>query len=183
MKQSQIRILVLDDGIDTTHRTAELLNHWGFGVTSRPSAATALKSILRTRPDVVVLDLTQPHLNGFRLAKLLNKFPGYRTIPLIAISSCFNRVDRAQAREVGINHYLRKPANPDYLKKLIERETYISDSGVFGVVRMNYPILDITDANTIETLRKYSRPSRHEETVYERTVVKIRSYEQAEVNR
>lgn len=121
MDIARIHILVVDDMVDAADTTVELLSIWGYDAVACYSGATALKSACIRRPDVVLLDLAMPEMDGFAFAGLFHELPDCRSVPLIALSGYSSRAYRVRALEVGIRHYLLKPADPECLKDLLAR--------------------------------------------------------------
>jgi two-component system CheB/CheR fusion protein len=113
---------VVDDWADAADSTVELLTLWGYDARACYDGATALESARAQRPDAVLLDLVMPRMDGFRFAQLFREPPGRTSIPIIAISGYTGAAHYARAREVGIQHYLLKPANPERLRELLAWE-------------------------------------------------------------
>jgi CheY-like chemotaxis protein len=122
MDIARIYILVVDDLVDTADTTVELLSIWGYNAIACYSGATALKSVSLHPPSAVILDLAMPRMDGFHFTRLFHKLPGCGSIPIIALSGYSSAAYRSSAREVGILHYLVKPADPNCLKDILARE-------------------------------------------------------------
>jgi len=71
---------------------------------------------------VVLLDLAMPRMDGFAFAGLFHELPDCGSVPLIALSGYSSQTYRARAWEVGIRHYLLKPADPEILRDLLDQE-------------------------------------------------------------
>src|SRR5579872_1337929 len=122
MDVAQFHILVVDDYLDAADSTVELLTIWGYDAIACYSGATGIEYARARRPDAVLLDLAMPNMDGFQFARLFQKMPECRSVPLIALSGLTSNAYRARAREVGISHYLLKPADPTCLKNLLAHE-------------------------------------------------------------
>jgi CheY-like chemotaxis protein len=122
MASTRIHILVVDDLRDAADSIVDLLSIWGYDAVACYSGAAALDSARLHPPTVILLDLAMPRMNGFRFTELLREVPGCRSVSIIAISGYTSLDFRARARNVGIRHYLLKPADPECLKDLLERE-------------------------------------------------------------
>jgi DNA-binding response OmpR family regulator len=116
---NQSRVLVVEADADTADSYATLLRLWGFDVQACYDAETALAIACRYRPQVVLLDIALPRMNGFQVALRLRKQAGTRRPVCIAISGYANEAYRLRSREVGIHHYLVKPVSPDFLHELL----------------------------------------------------------------
>jgi CheY-like chemotaxis protein len=114
-------ILVVDDYVDAVDTTVELLSIWGYDATACYSGAAALESASICRPDVVLLDLAMPRMDGFQFARLFHNLFGCGLIPIIAQSGYPSAEYRVRARAAGIHAYLLKPAEPALLKSLLVR--------------------------------------------------------------
>ncbi|MCE9567947.1 MAG: response regulator [Planctomycetes bacterium] len=112
-------ILVVDDLADAADSLSELLALWDYDAEPHYSGVTALEAARSHKPDAVLLDIGMPRMTGFQFALLFRALPGCGTIPVLAITG-YDLLTR-QAREVGIDHYLVKPADPDLLRELLGR--------------------------------------------------------------
>ena len=121
MDGARLRILVVDDYVDAADSTVELLSMWGYDAVACYNGATALESVCLHRPDAVVLELFMPRMNGFQFTGLFRELPGCGTIPIIAVSGYHSQDYRSKAREAGIQNYLLKPTDPEYLKDVLTR--------------------------------------------------------------
>src|SRR6516165_6527095 len=119
VRAKQLRVLVVDDDADTADSYAALLRLWGFDVQACYDAETALAIASRYRPQVVLLDIALPRMNGFQVALRLRKQAGTGQAVCIAISGYANEAYRLRSREVGFHHYLVKPVSPDFLHELL----------------------------------------------------------------
>jgi CheY-like chemotaxis protein len=122
MDVARIHILVVDDLVDAVDTTVELLSIWGYDAVACSTGAAALESACLRRPAVVLLDLAMPEMDGFEFAELFQGLPDCGSVPLIALSGYSCQAYRAKAWEVGIRHYLLKPADPECLRDLLALE-------------------------------------------------------------
>ena len=114
-----LHILVVDDDRDTTEAMRILLKLWGFVVLTANTGAGAVKAADIFPPDVVLLDLGLPGMDGLAVARQIRQFGGKQPV-IIAISSHGQDEDRRRAREAGCDHFLLKPLDPDELKTLLQ---------------------------------------------------------------
>lgn len=115
------RALVVDDMPDVAEMLAMFLKHAGYAVVTALSAFDALEAANAAPFDVVVSDIGMPQMNGYELAKALRALPGYRAVPLIAVTGFSIYDDRGRALQSGFNAHLTKPIDPMSLLELIER--------------------------------------------------------------
>ena len=114
------RILVVDDDADIREALRALLELRGHRVAEAPDGATALQLAEANKPDIVILDIGLPAVDGFEVAERLSSLPG--TTPfVIGLSGFAQDKDFARARHGGFDAYLSKPAGVDELLRLIER--------------------------------------------------------------
>jgi CheY-like chemotaxis protein len=113
------RVLVVEDCPDMVQTLSVLLELWGHEVYSAHDGPSGLEAARAFRPDVVLLDIGLPHLDGFALARELREQEGLADVQLIAISGYGQATFRQQARNVGIDQYLLKPVEPEELQQLL----------------------------------------------------------------
>jgi CheY-like chemotaxis protein len=110
-----LRILVVDDNVDAARSLALFLRRAGHATASSHDGVKALESVSSFKPDVVLLDIGLPGMNGYDVARAIR---GRTPATLIAMSG-YNREEDAQV--VVFDHYLVKPVNPDTLLALLSR--------------------------------------------------------------
>jgi len=121
MQLARNHILVVDDLADAADSTVELLSVWGYNAIACYGGAAALEYAHSLRPDLVLLDLVMPCMDGFQFAGLFHELPKCRSVPIIAVSGQPSHAYRMRALEAGINQYLLKPAEPALLRSLLAR--------------------------------------------------------------
>jgi len=112
------RILVVDDSVDSAETLAELLKIWGHDVRLAHDGPGAVAAARDYRPEVVLLDIGLPGMDGFAVAAQLRK-EGIGGRMLVALTGYGEKQDRDKARQVGFDHHLVKPIDPDILQKLL----------------------------------------------------------------
>lgn len=105
-------ILVVDDEQDLSLMMAELLIDAGFDARTVDNGREALAQILADPPDLVLLDVDMPELDGFEVAAMLKSDPATATIPIIMVSGHDGRGSRLIGLESGAEDYLAKPVDP-----------------------------------------------------------------------
>jgi PAS domain S-box-containing protein len=128
------RVLLVDDNADAVDSLAVLLRHRGYLAHTATDGAGALTLAETIRPDVIVLDLGMPQVNGYDVARTVRRRPGGADILLIAATGWGSKEDRRQTREAGFDAHLTKPLNPDELIRLIESRVSCSDDQRDGQV-------------------------------------------------
>ncbi len=112
------RVLVVDDNVDMVTMLASSLRHFGYSVQVAHTGPDGLKSAEQWRPDVVLLDIGLPELDGYEVARSLRSNPEYKP-KLIAITGYGRDHDKALAREAGFDAHMVKPYDFHELEKLI----------------------------------------------------------------
>jgi len=113
------RALIVDDSADNADMLAMLLRIWGYQVKVCYGGVSALEVALTFRPQVVLLDVGMPGMNGFQVASGLREMPGLEETIIIGISGHAGEDCRSRARAMGMNHYLIKPEDPVHLQGLL----------------------------------------------------------------
>jgi len=112
------RILIVDDNADAANALRYLLENEGHQVRVASDGPQGLALARDFMPDVVLLDIGLPKLNGFEIAKLIRGDSSLRQVTLIAISGYGQASDRVRASDVGFDHYLTKPVDVGALQRL-----------------------------------------------------------------
>jgi len=115
------RILVVDDNEDAATALAMMLRLEGHEVESFFSAAEALARAVEFKPEVALLDIGLPEMDGYELAQRLRESVGPRRIRLVALTGYGQAEDRERARSVGFDEHLVKPADLRALQQVLER--------------------------------------------------------------
>jgi PAS domain S-box-containing protein len=114
-----LRIVIADDNRDAAESLAMLLQIDGHQVSVAHDGAEALSIIDAVHPQVVVLDIGMPGLNGYQVAQRIRSSPNSEAIVLVALTGWGQAQDLARAKAAGFDHHLVKPAEPDAVRSLI----------------------------------------------------------------
>ena len=135
----KLRVLVADDQRDATDGLARLVRCWGYEVRWAYDAATALEVAAAQLPDVVLLDIGMPRLNGCGLAEQLRLDVRHENCLLIAVTSHANEQRRQQCALAGIDLVLIKPVDCEIIELLLTLESQHlglpQPAGAAGAVR------------------------------------------------
>jgi len=118
---SGLRILVVEDNPDGAESMAEILQMYGHEVGIAGDGPTALKMAPMFKPDVVLLDIGLPKMNGWDVARQLSAPRPLETPFIIAVTGYGRKEDRQHSAETGINLHLLKPVDPIELQAILER--------------------------------------------------------------
>ena len=116
---SKHRILIADDNLDVTETFQVMLQILGHEVETAHDGIEALGKAEQFRPNVIVLDIGMPKLNGYDTARRIRQKPWSRNVVLIAITGWGNDKDKRQSEEAGFNFHLVKPVDPMALGDLL----------------------------------------------------------------
>jgi putative two-component system response regulator len=110
------RILVVDDYDANLNLLARLLSRDGYVVYKATNGLDALTLVAREQPDLVLLDVIMPRLNGFEVCRELKRQASTRLIPVVLVTSLQGSQDRIEGIEAGADDFLTKPVNPHELR-------------------------------------------------------------------
>jgi CheY-like chemotaxis protein len=113
-------VLVVDDMDDVAESLAELLGIWGHKTRVAHDGRSALETVRVFHPDVVLLDIGMPGMDGYEVARRLRVEHGQRTL-LVALTGYGQTQDREAARAAGFDAHLVKPVDLDALNELLAR--------------------------------------------------------------
>ena len=116
-----LRILVVDDNCDGADSLAEILALMGNDTRTAYDGQQAVSMASVFRPDVVLLDIGLPKLNGYEACRLIRQQSWSNGVMLIAITGWGQLKDRERTREAGFDHHLIKPVDPQALLTLLAR--------------------------------------------------------------
>ncbi|WP_322403074.1 hybrid sensor histidine kinase/response regulator [Massilia luteola] len=116
-----LRVLVVDDNADAAQMLAALLEVQGHAVSVEYDARGALARARNEHPDVLLLDIGLPDMDGYELARRLRAQPENADATLVALTGYGQSQDRAEARQAGFDHYLVKPADLNEVNEVLSR--------------------------------------------------------------
>ena len=116
---SQLRVLVVDDNVDAAESIAMLLSLEGYEVHSVHTAQEALDVAQSFQPQLVLLDIGLPGMDGYEVARRLRTQQRIERLHLVAITGYGQQSDRERAREAGFDEHLVKPVDPDALREVL----------------------------------------------------------------
>ena len=116
---SEKKIMVIDDE-PAVHRLLQIiLEVEGYRITGLGSNESTRDSVTAGKPDLVILDIMMPELNGFDVLRMLKSDEETRDIPVVVLTACNRRQEREKALRLGAASYLTKPFQPAELVKVI----------------------------------------------------------------
>jgi two-component system, OmpR family, response regulator len=122
------KILVVDDDPDQVEVVRWSLKKAGFAIGTAANGVDALVKTRSVLPDLIVLDLMLPELNGFDICKTVRKDPATASIPIIMLTGMRSEFSRMAGFECGVTLFLTKPYSPDELVSKVEEVLKLSPS-------------------------------------------------------
>ena len=118
-ERGHLRVMVVDDNADAARMLAALLEVQGHTVSVAYDAAGALARAKAERPDVLLLDIGLPDMDGYQLARRLRSQPESAGAMLVALTGYGQAQDREEAQAAGFDHYLVKPADLNHVNEVL----------------------------------------------------------------
>jgi two-component system cell cycle response regulator DivK len=109
------RILVVEDQEDNRQIIRDMLSGTGYEILEAENGEEALAAVAKQRPDLILMDIQMPVLDGYEATRRIKADPGLRSIPIIAITSYALSGDEQKARAAGCDDYVPKPYSPRQL--------------------------------------------------------------------
>jgi two-component system CheB/CheR fusion protein len=118
---SNLRTLVVDDYQDSADSLALLVQVWGHEVVVAYNGPDALGLVRAHQPDVVLLDIAMPGLDGYEVARRLRQMPSMNKALLVAITGYGSDADVRRCKETGIDYHFTKPVDPPELQRVLAK--------------------------------------------------------------
>ncbi len=116
-------VMVVDDSVTVRKVTSRLLERNGMNVLTAKDGVDAIAQLQEHRPDIMLLDIEMPRMDGFEVANLIRHDEGLKDLPIIMITSRTGEKHRERAMSIGVNEYLGKPYQESLLLDSIEKWT------------------------------------------------------------
>jgi len=106
------KILVVEDQEDNRQILRDLLSSAGYEMSEAENGQEALVAVAKERPDLILMDIQLPIMDGYEATRRIKSDPKTRAIPIIVVTSYALSGDEAKAREAGCDAYVTKPYSP-----------------------------------------------------------------------
>ena len=116
-------VMVTDDSVTVRKVTSRLLNREGYDVITAKDGLDAVRQLQDVVPDVMLLDIEMPNMDGFEVAQHVKNSVRLKHVPIIMITSRTGQKHRERAKGIGVEHYMGKPYQEDALLEKIEEFT------------------------------------------------------------
>ena len=114
-----LRVLVVDDNVDAAETMLLLLKASGHTVRTAYDGPTALEVAIEFHPNIVLLDIGLPGIDGYEVAKRLRHEPDLSGVVLVAMTGYGTEADKQLSKDAGFNHHLVKPASFIKVKEIL----------------------------------------------------------------
>jgi DNA-binding response OmpR family regulator len=114
------KILVVDDEVDLVETVRFPLEMEGFDVLVSYNGEDALNQARKESPDLIILDLMLPKLDGYKVCRLLKFDERYKHIPILMLTAKTQEKDKTLGMDSGANEYITKPFEMDYLMEKVK---------------------------------------------------------------
>ncbi len=115
------RILLIEDNAQNRYLASFLLTKRGHEVFEAVTGPLGLEMAARLRPDLILLDIQLPGMDGHAVARTIKSDPGLRSIPIVAVTSYAMAGDREKCLAAGAEGYIEKPIHPESFVADVER--------------------------------------------------------------
>jgi len=126
--QRHLRVLVVDDARDVRNLVAAHLKRGGHQVLLAADADQALEIAVEEKPDLAIVDIMMPGMNGYQLTEKLREMPITEEMPIIVLTARAGGADRAHAFRVGADAYVQKPFELQRLSDEIASVMMLADA-------------------------------------------------------
>lgn len=116
----QKTVLIVEDYADTRNMMRYLLQGFGYAVVEAENGQEAVEKAKQATPDLILMDLSLPVMDGFAATQIIRKFDGFSKVPIIAVTAYGNSYYR-QAIEAGCDDLINKPLDFDKLEPILEQ--------------------------------------------------------------
>jgi len=113
------KVLIVDDSPTQVMSLKRLVEDWGYETLTAEGGDQALEIARKKMPNVILMDVVMPGMNGFQAARRLSRDQATRSIPVIFVSIKDDEADRVWGMRQGAIAYITKPVDPDILQSAI----------------------------------------------------------------
>jgi two-component system cell cycle response regulator DivK len=121
LPNSKATILYVEDNPDNRTLVRRILAAEDYSLLEAVNAVDALKILQRERPDLILMDINMPDMDGYTLTAKIRAMPGFERIPILALTANVMRGDKEKTLEAGCDGYIQKPLDIDQLIREVEK--------------------------------------------------------------
>jgi len=115
------KVLAVDDKPNIIMLIKSKLKANGFEVITAYNGATALELAFSEKPDLVLLDIMMPNMDGFEVFQKLKENDSMKDVPVVFLTASGQRSDESRAMEMGAKYFLTKPFSPNHLLEIVNK--------------------------------------------------------------
>jgi two-component system CheB/CheR fusion protein len=134
-----VRVLVVDDDRDTAESLGVFLRQAGHEVAVALDGRAGIEAATAAPPEVVVLDIGLPGLDGYTVARRLRQMPALADATLVALSGFGGDAEKAHSRDAGFDYHLVKPVGAEVLQEVIATHRSLERRASLGIERLDDP--------------------------------------------
>jgi two-component system cell cycle response regulator DivK len=114
-------ILYVEDNVDNRTLVRRILLSEDYNLIEAVNAKEALQVLETTKPDLILMDINMPDMDGYTLTARIKTTPGFERVPILALTANVMRGDKEKTLEAGCDGYIQKPLDIDQLIREVER--------------------------------------------------------------
>ena len=114
-------ILYVEDNVDNRTLVRRILLSEDYELIEAVNAMEALRVLENTKPDLILMDINMPDMDGYTLTSKIKTIPGFERVPILALTANVMRGDKEKTLEAGCDGYIQKPLDIDQLIREVER--------------------------------------------------------------
>ena len=114
-------ILYVEDNPDNRTLVRRILLSEDYALIEATNAYDAIEVLKSTRPDLILMDINMPDMDGYTLTSKIKSMPGFERVPILALTANVMRGDKEKTLEAGCDGYIQKPLDIDQLVREVER--------------------------------------------------------------
>lgn len=114
-------ILYVEDNLENRTLVRRILVSENYAMLEAVNASDALNVLKNARPDLILMDINMPDMDGYTLTAKIKSMPGFKRTPILALTANVMRGDKEKTLEAGCDGYIQKPLDIDQLIREIER--------------------------------------------------------------
>jgi two-component system cell cycle response regulator DivK len=114
-------ILYVEDNPDNRTLVRRILLSEDYSLIEATNAIDAFEVLKSTRPDLILMDINMPDMDGYTLTSRIKSMPGFERVPILALTANVMRGDKEKTLEAGCDGYIQKPLDIDQLVREVER--------------------------------------------------------------
>jgi two-component system cell cycle response regulator DivK len=119
--ESKGTILYVEDNVDNRTLVRRILLSEDYELIEAVNAMDALRVLENTKPDLILMDINMPDMDGYTLTSRIKTTPGFERVPILALTANVMRGDKEKTLEAGCDGYIQKPLDIDQLVREVER--------------------------------------------------------------